>query len=549
ETSFEVQLYIYDLSRGLAKSLTPLFLGKQIPGIWHTSIVAYGREYFFGSMGIESCGAGQTVLHDPDQILTLGHTELPYSLFLEYIFALGESSYKPQTYDLFKHNCNNFTQEVATFLTGKSIPQEILDLPEEFLNTAPHLCFPVYTMSDMHSYRQHWAFVRIPSSSPILRPGRTSVTNGKSEVSALREYIKKNERRLRRCRHNNVRQSDPKPTDSLSPEAPRPRNPAPAPRMSSESATEALPDQRASPSPDRTPRPNGGTHDSDGEAEERPAPVRKSRRYSDPPVFYSDVNVSSRRSCLEDSLGDKLNEAEQAALRELHEYLVTENGAWALGTAQLDLFGRLFTDASLPVTVRLALLRVLQAAALKEDVILFLHQDRKSHCIMSYVYRIETLSPEEQDEVLKLLCNMCSNVSSYDWLLYISEWSEEGGQSCNNARSTVRAAVHGLLTDRPVAQERSAGLMFNLALKEQLFDDTAAELSTAILQYLHGDIKEEQAFHCLTALLRFLSISYNDVPALIQMLGPDLKKFSGLSERVGKLVDEIQQKLSASPSA
>ncbi|CAN8008054.1 unnamed protein product, partial [Ixodes pacificus] len=49
--------------------------GKQIPGIWHTSIVAYGREYFFGSMGIESCGAGQTVLHDPDQILTLGHTE------------------------------------------------------------------------------------------------------------------------------------------------------------------------------------------------------------------------------------------------------------------------------------------------------------------------------------------------------------------------------------------------------------------------------------------------------------------------------------------
>lgn len=135
ETSFEVQLYIYDLSKGLAKSLSSVFLGKQLPGIWHTSIVAYGREYFFGSMGIESCGAGQTILREPDQILTLGHTELPYSLFLEYIFALGESSYKPQTYDLFKHNCNNFTQEVATFLTGKSIPQEILDLPDEFLNT------------------------------------------------------------------------------------------------------------------------------------------------------------------------------------------------------------------------------------------------------------------------------------------------------------------------------------------------------------------------------------------------------------------------------
>ncbi|KAG0431658.1 hypothetical protein HPB47_021598, partial [Ixodes persulcatus] len=434
ETSFEVQLYIYDLSRGLAKSLTPLFLGKQIPGIWHTSIVAYGREYFFGSMGIESCGAAADL--------------------------------RPV-----KHNCNNFTQEVAHSLTGKSIPQEIWTCPRSSSTRE----FPVESPSPPLGSSLQGYFSNLSLRGETAR----GLSFGGGAPADFIPFEPSSERRAR---------------NSLSPEAPHPRNPAPAPRMSSESATEALPDQRASPSPDRTPRPNGGTHDSDGEAEERPAPVRKSRRYSDPPVFYSDVNGAAALKELEDSLGDKLNEAEQAALRELHEYLVTENGAWALGTAQLDLFGRLFTDASLPVTVRLALLRVLQAAALKEDVILFLHQDRKSHCIMSYVYRIETLSPEEQDEVLKLLCNMCSNVSSYDWLLYISEWSEEGGQSCNNARSTVRAAVHGLLTDRPVAQERSAGLMFNLALKEQLFDDTAAELSTAILQYLHGDIKEEQDF-------------------------------------------------------
>ncbi|MPC97964.1 Desumoylating isopeptidase 1 [Portunus trituberculatus] len=28
---------------------------KEIEGIWHTGVVAYGREYFFGSGGIESC--------------------------------------------------------------------------------------------------------------------------------------------------------------------------------------------------------------------------------------------------------------------------------------------------------------------------------------------------------------------------------------------------------------------------------------------------------------------------------------------------------------
>lgn len=31
------------------------FSGRQIDGIWHTGVVAYGREYFFGGGGIQSC--------------------------------------------------------------------------------------------------------------------------------------------------------------------------------------------------------------------------------------------------------------------------------------------------------------------------------------------------------------------------------------------------------------------------------------------------------------------------------------------------------------
>ena len=67
-----VHLYIYDLSRGLAKQLSMMFIGefhlihlivllyfslsagKQIEGIWHTGIVAYGREWFYGGNGIEN---------------------------------------------------------------------------------------------------------------------------------------------------------------------------------------------------------------------------------------------------------------------------------------------------------------------------------------------------------------------------------------------------------------------------------------------------------------------------------------------------------------
>ena len=43
--------------------------------------------------------------------------------------------YTSSTYDVFNHNCNNFTDEVATMILGEGIPKDIIDLPKEFLNT------------------------------------------------------------------------------------------------------------------------------------------------------------------------------------------------------------------------------------------------------------------------------------------------------------------------------------------------------------------------------------------------------------------------------
>jgi hypothetical protein len=43
--------------------------------------------------------------------------------------------FSPKSYDLLKHNCNNFTNEVSQFLCGKGIPKYILDVPDEILNT------------------------------------------------------------------------------------------------------------------------------------------------------------------------------------------------------------------------------------------------------------------------------------------------------------------------------------------------------------------------------------------------------------------------------
>ncbi|TRZ15069.1 hypothetical protein HGM15179_012049 [Zosterops borbonicus] len=130
-----VKLYVYDLSKGMARRLSPLMLGKQLDGIWHTSIIVHKDEFFYGSGGISSCAPGGTLLGPPDTVVDLGNTEVTEEIFLEYLSSLGESAFRGESYNLFEHNCNTFSNEVAQFLTGKKIPSYITDLPSEVLAT------------------------------------------------------------------------------------------------------------------------------------------------------------------------------------------------------------------------------------------------------------------------------------------------------------------------------------------------------------------------------------------------------------------------------
>jgi desumoylating isopeptidase 1 len=129
----DVELYVYDLSGGMARQYSQALTGVQIDAIYHTAIVLNHVEYFFGQ-GIHRKIPGSTHHGRPMKIIKLGKTELPMEVIEEYIQSL-ESIYTPESYDLFLHNCNNFTQDLSVFLVGKSIPEEISSLPETFLRT------------------------------------------------------------------------------------------------------------------------------------------------------------------------------------------------------------------------------------------------------------------------------------------------------------------------------------------------------------------------------------------------------------------------------
>ncbi|KAI1452143.1 P-loop containing nucleoside triphosphate hydrolase protein [Annulohypoxylon moriforme] len=129
----DVHLLVYDLSNGLAKQLSLGLLGFQLDAIYHTSIELEGMEYVYDS-GINVIKPGTSHLGPPLQRIHLGHTELPMEIILEYLESLKEI-YTPQAYDLFRHNCNNFSNDFSTFLVGKGIPDHIANMPQAVLDS------------------------------------------------------------------------------------------------------------------------------------------------------------------------------------------------------------------------------------------------------------------------------------------------------------------------------------------------------------------------------------------------------------------------------
>ncbi|GLB45458.1 putative DUF862-domain-containing protein [Lyophyllum shimeji] len=131
--SYPVKLYVYDLSNGMAKQLSRQLTGKQIDGIWHTSVVVFGREVFYGQ-GINTTLPGRSHHGAPLQVINMGETSIDEATFNEYLTEMRDH-YTADKYHLLDFNCNSFTNDVIGFLTGGSIPEYIRDLPTEFLST------------------------------------------------------------------------------------------------------------------------------------------------------------------------------------------------------------------------------------------------------------------------------------------------------------------------------------------------------------------------------------------------------------------------------
>ncbi|KAJ8683152.1 hypothetical protein QAD02_018944 [Eretmocerus hayati] len=556
EMGTTVEVFVYDLTRGMAAAMSQMLVGRHLDGIWHTAVVAYGREYFFGPQGIQSVRPGSTELQEPQKIEKVGQTYLPYSVFWEYINGLGTSKFAPGTYNLFKHNCNNFSDELCHFLVGTGIPKYILDLPEEILQTPfgqtlRPIIERVSNGATAGFTGQRFVEARINrEDSPEFQSLNSEIEQARLESIALEEKRnvineklakkerkkkkKEKKRRDKNCRESGSESNSTGPsncanmadTETAVSEQPLSQTNG----ESSEAAgAEMLPSERAL----------------QMEAEEQ-REIDEIKQKREPPIVFKDLPESAAElERLRSLLQSKLNDSELASIDELHQYLLEDEGSWALGDNFLNFVGRILYDKSLDSAARVCLLNILCIAALKDDVILLLHQDRREHTIMNYAYDIDRHPIEEQLPLAQFIANLFENLSSSEWLMYISEWQHQN-QNVSNIRVTTKVAVHSLLSDSVDLQMRGTAVIHNLACKEVktvVFDDVAIELTMALLQYFNGSPAEDQLYACMKSLSRFTQISGQEVPQLIQMIGPEPTKFRGASPRVDELIDQIDKKL------
>ncbi|XP_031278299.1 desumoylating isopeptidase 1 [Pistacia vera] len=227
EEGFKVSLNVYDLSQGLARQLSTTFLGKAIEGIWHTGVVVYGNEYFFGG-GIQHTPAGTTPYGTPLRVVDLGVTHVPKDVFEIYLQEISPR-YAAETYSLLSHNCNNFSNEVAQFLVGKTIPQYILNLPNEVMSS-PMGALILPMIQNLEATLKAGAVPQVPQFRPPLAqsspsPSGTTATVNKASSSPSTLSVQKTLREADgkvKPEEQPTRSEEPKSLDNAVPPAVKP---------------------------------------------------------------------------------------------------------------------------------------------------------------------------------------------------------------------------------------------------------------------------------------------------------------------------------------
>eukprot|EP00927_Polykrikos_kofoidii_P029980 TRINITY_DN25858_c0_g1_i2.p1 TRINITY_DN25858_c0_g1~~TRINITY_DN25858_c0_g1_i2.p1 ORF type:complete len:521 (-),score=65.45 TRINITY_DN25858_c0_g1_i2:64-1626(-) len=161
----EVSIHLYDISSGAAERLSRFVVGHVVDGIWHTGVVAFGREYYFSGLA-EADDPGHTKFGKPVRVIHHGWTWLEQDELHTFICDELKPSFNRHSYDLLSRNCNHFAEKIVHFLCGKGLPAEVMSQPDLIgsLGIVEHLLKPLLKWY----FRDPLPAKPIPSGSPEM---------------------------------------------------------------------------------------------------------------------------------------------------------------------------------------------------------------------------------------------------------------------------------------------------------------------------------------------------------------------------------------------
>jgi len=310
-------------------------------------------------------------------------------------------------------------------------------------------------------------------------------------------------------------------------------------------------------------------------------------------TFKDTLNPKTDFDQLARLLDGSLDEKEKQCLTDLKEYLVKKEDSWILDQKLLNFIGGLLEHRSLNSEIRVKLLRLMAAGALRVDFWSFLQMDRKDRYLMKYPNDFENLTVEEQKAVALFLCNNFSSSKGADWLMYGSPWKVEEDVETSNVKITSKVAAYSLVSYTPSLQDYGSAMIYNIALKEakalsvpvakyteeglptvqldygsvsdkdimtnssnglsdtkfvtlKVYNDVAVELCMAILKFIKKtkNPNEEILYRCVKSLLKFSLILKADLLSCIAMVQTDLdEQIPGKSARIDTLWSQLRQQL------
>jgi hypothetical protein len=167
---WQVTLHLYDLSKGVARAISPWLMHEQLEGVWHTGLVVYGKEYYFGG-DIFYDTPGETGFGTPRIAVDLGTTLRQRDELHSFIVDELKPVFTREAYDAARNNCNHFTDRVSMYLVGKHIPEEVLRQPELMMQTnLGRLLRPIFTKALGQYFEPKGTAEEISLASALSQP-------------------------------------------------------------------------------------------------------------------------------------------------------------------------------------------------------------------------------------------------------------------------------------------------------------------------------------------------------------------------------------------